>query len=146
MVLPHLAERLKNFGLMTIFTVTELTQAIKKTLEPPFSHLQVKGEVTNLRYQASGHLYFSLKDQEAQISAVLFKGNARQLAQMPKAGDQVIVQGELNLYAPRGSYQIIVRELKHAGVGELLLKLHALKEELKIKGWLNPELKKTLPK
>lgn len=131
---------------MTIFTVTELTQAIKKTLEPPFSHLQVKGEVTNLRYQASGHLYFSLKDQEAQISAVLFKGNARQLAQMPKAGDQVIVQGELNLYAPRGSYQIIVRELKHAGVGELLLKLHALKEELKIKGWLNPELKKTLPK
>lgn len=131
---------------MTVFTVTELTQAIKKTLEPRFAHLQVKGEVTNLRHQASGHLYFSLKDQDAQISAVLFKGNARNVAKLPKAGDQIVVRGELSLYAPRGSYQIIVRELEHAGVGELLLKLHQLKAELQKQGWFNPELKKPLPK
>ena len=131
---------------MEILTVTELTQAIKNQLEPPFSHLQVKGEVTNLRHQASGHLYFSLKDQDAQVSAVLFKGNARHLTTLPKAGDQIIVRGALSLYAPRGSYQIIVRELEHAGVGELLVKLHQLKAELQKRGWLDPSLKKPLPK
>jgi exodeoxyribonuclease VII large subunit len=131
---------------MTLFTVTELTQAIKNVLEPRFSHLEVKGEISNVRHQASGHFYFSLKDRDAQISAVLFKGNARNLVHLPKAGDQVIVRGELSLYAPRGSYQIIVREIEHAGVGELLLKLHELKTELKNRGWLDPKLKKPLPK
>ena len=131
---------------MKIFTVTELTLAIKRELEPRFNHLQIEGEVTNLRAQASGHLYFTLKDQNSQISAVLFKGNAKTLSSLPKAGDQVIVKGELSLYAPRGSYQIIIRELKHAGVGELLLKLHRLKETLKERGWLSKEHKKTLPR
>lgn len=131
---------------MKILTVTELTLAIKRELEPRFNHIQVEGEITNLRTQSSGHLYFSLKDQGAQISAVLFKGNARNVSKLPKAGDRVILKGELSLYAPRGSYQIIVRELEHAGVGELLVKLHELKEELKRRGWLSPEHKKPLPK
>lgn len=131
---------------MKILTVTELTLAIKRKLEPEFAHIQVKGEVTNLRSQASGHTYFSLKDQGAQVSAVLFKGNARNVTRLPKAGDQVVIRGELSLYAPRGSYQIIVREMEHAGVGELLVKLHQLKEELKQRGWLSPEHKKPLPK
>ncbi|NGX50209.1 MAG: Exodeoxyribonuclease 7 large subunit [Chlamydiae bacterium] len=131
---------------MEILSVTQLTLSIKNMLEPSFSSLQVKGEVSNVRHQASGHLYFSLKDQGAQISAVLFKGSARRVAQLPKVGDQIIVRGELSLYAPRGSYQIIVREVEHAGVGELLLKLHQLKEELKEKGWFSSELKKVLPK
>jgi len=131
---------------MKILSVTELTLAIKRQLEPQFAHIQVKGEVTNIRAQSSGHLYFSLKDQGSQISAVLFKGNARSVSRLPKAGDQIIVRGELSLYAPRGSYQIIVRELEHAGVGELLMKLHQLKEELKARGWLSPDHKKPLPK
>lgn len=131
---------------MKILTVTELTLAIKRELEPRFNHLQVEGEVTNIRAQSSGHLYFSLKDQGAQISAVLFKGNARNVSRLPKAGDRVVIRGELSLYAPRGSYQIIVRELEHAGVGELLVKLHQLKEELKNRGWLSPDHKKPLPK
>ncbi len=131
---------------MKILSVTELTLAIKRQLEPQFAHIQVKGEVTNIRAQSSGHLYFSLKDQGSQISAVLFKGNARNVSRLPKAGDQVVVLGELSLYAPRGSYQIIVRELEHAGVGELLMKLHRLKEELKARGWFSPAHKKPLPK
>ncbi|MCB1085281.1 MAG: exodeoxyribonuclease VII large subunit, partial [Chlamydiia bacterium] len=131
---------------MKVLTVTELTLAIKRELEPKFAQLQVQGEVTNLRHQASGHLYFSLKDQGAQISAVLFRGNAQRTSRLPKEGDQVIVRGELSLYAPRGSYQIIVRELEHAGVGELLVKLHQLKEKLKRQGWLDPAHKKPLPK
>lgn len=131
---------------MKILTVTELTLAIKRELEPRFNQVQVEGEVTNIRAQSSGHLYFSLKDQGAQISAVLFKGNARNVSCLPKAGDRVILKGELSLYAPRGNYQIIVRQLEHAGVGELLVKLHALKEALKARGWLSPEHKKPLPK
>jgi exodeoxyribonuclease VII large subunit len=131
---------------MKILTVTELTLAIKREIEPRFSHVEVEGEVTNIRAQSSGHLYFSLKDQGAQISAVLFKGNAQNVTKVPKAGDRVILKGELSLYAPRGSYQIIVRELEHAGVGELLVKLHELKEELKRRGWLAAEHKKPLPK
>lgn len=131
---------------MKILTVTELTLAIKRELEPRFNHLQIEGEVTNIRAQSSGHYYFSLKDQGAQISAVLFKGNARNVSRLPKAGDRVVVKGELSLYAPRGSYQIIVRELEHAGVGDLLVKLHQLKEELKKRGWFSPDHKKPLPK
>ncbi|MDN3509433.1 MAG: exodeoxyribonuclease VII large subunit [Candidatus Neptunochlamydia sp.] len=126
--------------------MTQLTLAIKRELEPRFNHLQVEGEVVNIRAQSSGHYYFSLKDQGAQISAVLFKGNARNVSSPPKAGDRVVVKGELSLYAPRGSYQIIVRELEHAGVGDLLVKLHQLKEELKKRGWLSPDHKKPLPK
>ena len=101
---------------MKVLSVTELTLAIKKHLEPKFSSIEVQGEVTNIRMQASGHLYFSLKDAASQISAVLFKGSARHVSRLPKAGDQIVVRGELSLYSPRGSYQIIVRELTHAGV------------------------------
>ena len=126
-------------------SVTELTKAIKHQLESNFTSLTVKGEVTNLRKQASGHYYFSLKDENAQISAVLFKGNARYAAHLPKMGDQVVVKGELNVYAPRGSYQLIVREIKHAGLGKLLLKFQELKEKLEKMGWFDPDRKKTLP-
>jgi len=73
-----------------VLSVTQLTQAIKAQLEPNFTSLSVKGEITNLRKQASGHYYFSLKDENAQVSAVLFKGNARFAAHLPKIGDQVL--------------------------------------------------------
>src|ERR1700691_2423944 len=105
-----------------VWTVTELTSAIKTHLEGKFAYICVQGEISNLKEQSSGHLYFTLKDAEAHISAVLFRGNTRGLARMPKSGDQVIVKGELSVYAPRGNYQILVRELHYTGVGELLLK------------------------
>lgn len=136
----------QNRLLMKIFSVTELTSAIKGILEPNFRGISVKGEISNFKIQSSGHLYFSLKDANAQISAALFKGNAAQLPRMPKEGDQVVAIGEISLYAPRGQYQIIVRELQFLGVGELLLKLHQLKEQLSSKGYFNAEHKKPLPK
>ncbi len=129
-----------------ILSVTQLTGAIKKHLEGHFPALTVQGEISNFKEQSSGHLYFTLKDAQAQISAVLFKGSAQLLARMPKAGDQVVVKGELAVYAPRGNYQIIVRELRYVGVGELLLKLHELKAELQAKGWFDPRRKKPLPR
>lgn len=128
-----------------ILTVTELTLAIKKQLETRFAYVQVQGEITNFKEQASGHLYFTLKDAQSQISAVLFRGNTGGLARMPKNGDQVIVQGEISVYPPRGNYQLIIRQLQFAGVGELLLKLHALKAKLEAQGWFDKSRKRPLP-
>lgn len=131
---------------MKLFSVSELTSAIKGVLEPNFRGISVKGEISNFKLQSSGHLYFSLKDANAQIPAVLFKGNAANLPRMPKEGDQVIATGEISLYAPRGAYQIVIRELQFLGMGELLLKLHQLKSELEKRGWFDKERKKPLPK
>ncbi|MEM7175275.1 MAG: exodeoxyribonuclease VII large subunit [Chlamydiota bacterium] len=130
-----------------ILSVAQLTQKIKQALESRFERVQVKGEVSNLRHQASGHLYFTLKDRDAQLSAVLFRGNARQLTgNLPRNGDQVIATGELSVYAPRGNYQLIVRNIEQAGLGQLLLKLHALKKKLGDLGYFDPTTKKLLPK
>ncbi len=128
-----------------IFSVSELTLAIKKILEGKFHFVKVQGEITNFKEQTSGHLYFTLKDAESQISCVLFRGNAVHLTRLPKNGDQVIVQGEVSVYAPRGNYQLIIRELQYAGMGELLLKLHALKAKLESLGWFDKARKKPLP-
>lgn len=128
-----------------VLTVTELTLAIKKQLESRFPFVHVQGEITNFKEQSSGHLYFTLKDAQSQISAVLFRGNAQGLTRLPKNGDQVIVQGELSVYPPRGNYQLIIRQLQYAGVGELLLKLHALKTKLEGLGWFDKSRKKPLP-
>lgn len=128
-----------------IFSVSQLTTAIKQKLEGSFAHVAVRGEVSNLRKQASGHLYFTLKDRDAQLSAVLFRGNAAQLSLQPKEGDQIIAYGELSVYPPRGNYQMIVRSLEHSGVGELLKKLHELKGKLQSLGWFAKEAKKPLP-
>ncbi len=130
----------------SVLTVTQLTHAIKQQLERGFTDLKVSGEITNLKEQSSGHIYFTLKDQEAQISAAFFRGNAKNLRRPLKNGDQIVVKGELNVYAPRGNYQIVVREIEFAGVGEILLRLHEMKKNLEQRGWLSPEHKKPLPK
>lgn len=127
-------------------TVTQLTNAIKYSLESTFPNITLQGEVSNLKIQSSGHLYFSLKDAEAQISAVMFKGNASLLKTMPKGGDQVVVKGELNVYPSKGNYQLIVRELAYTGIGELLQKLEMLKMKIHQMGWFKSARKKPLPK
>ncbi|GAB4191840.1 MAG: exodeoxyribonuclease VII large subunit [Simkaniaceae bacterium] len=129
-----------------IFTVTELTGSIKKILESQFPSVKIQGEISNLRMQSSGHVYFSLKDQNSQISAVLFKGHAQKMPRLPKIGDQVVILGDINVYMPRGAYQIVVRNIEYSGLGALLLKLHQLKEKLGKLGWLDPEKKQQLPK
>jgi len=142
--LLFLQDTTKIFTLEEIQTVTELTRAIKQQLEGRFSFICVKGEITNFRAQSSGHLYFSLKDAGATISAVLFRGSATKLTRQPKSGDTVVVKGEISLYAPRGQYQIICREVTYEGVGDLLLQLHELKARLEKEGLF--AVKKPLPK
>ncbi|MDX8431588.1 MAG: exodeoxyribonuclease VII large subunit [Candidatus Algichlamydia australiensis] len=129
----------------TPLSVTQLTQAIKNRLEPYFANVVVKGEITNYRAQASGHIYFSVKDAGAQLPAVLFRGAAEKLGKKPKPGDEVILHGELNIYPPRGGYQLIVRKLEYAGVGELLMQLHERKKKLESLGYFDKEKKKPLP-
>ncbi|MES2199618.1 MAG: exodeoxyribonuclease VII large subunit [Chlamydiota bacterium] len=130
---------------MKILTVSELTQEIKRQLETNFRSISVKGEISNLKVQTSGHIYFTLKDKESQISAVLFKGSTKNLSRLPKEGDQIVALGELTVYSPRGSYQLLVREMQYQGVGELLTQLHERKNRLQALGYFSKERKRKLP-
>jgi exodeoxyribonuclease VII large subunit len=131
---------------LPVLSVSGLTQSIKMLLEGQFSFVAVQGEVSNCKLQASGHLYFSIKDANAQLSAVMFKGDLAKVPRLPKDGDQVILKGGLNVYPPSGKYQIVVRTLEWAGVGALLLQLEALKAKLKGLGYFDSGRKKPLPK
>jgi len=128
-----------------IYSVAELTVAIKKQLESAYPSVCVKGEISNFKLQSSGHLYFTLKDERAQISCALFKGDAQGLKRLPKEGDKVLAQGEVSVYPPRGNYQLIVRSLQFEGIGELLMKFQELKERLQKRGWFDSAHKKPLP-
>lgn len=128
-----------------IFSVTELTQLIKSELESQFSACQVQGEVSNYKRQSSGHIYFTLKDSDAQIRCVLFRNTAERLAILPSEGDQLIVYGQVTVYPPQGNYQILVLGCQKQGLGVLLLKLQELKKELLALGWLDQSRKKPLP-
>ncbi len=129
-----------------ILTVADFTRLVKEELESKFPSLSVRGEVSNVKIQTSGHVYFTLKDADAQVSCVMFKLDARGLLNPLKEGDEVVIEGELTLYPPRGAYQIVVRHVTPVGVGALLLKFQALKKELEEKGWFAKDRKKPLPK
>jgi exodeoxyribonuclease VII large subunit len=145
-----IAEALFNMTLTTknstVLTVSQLTLAIKTCLESTFSVICLQGEVSNSKLHTSGHLYFSIKDSSAQISAVMYRADVAKLANIPKDGTQVIVQGEISVYPPKGNYQLLVRELKPVGIGELLQKLEELKMKLLKKGYFKKERKRPLPK
>jgi len=129
-----------------ILSVSDLTFAVKKKLELSFASLSVRGEVSNLRKQASGHIYFTLKDANSQLSAVLFRGAASRLSRLPKEGDELVARGSLSVYSPRGTYQLIIKEVEYAGSGPLLQRLHELKIKLQGMGWFDKEKKQPLPK
>ncbi len=129
-----------------LLTVSQLTNAIKLNLEKMFPAIYLQGEITNFKMQTSGHLYFNLKDDTAQISAVMFAREASLLQKMPKAGDQVVIKGEISVYPPKGNYQLMIRELNFVGLGELLQKLEQLKIKLHQKGWFKQARKKPLPR
>lgn len=130
---------------MTI-TVSELTNQIKRHLEPSFKGITVTGEISNFKAQQSGHYYFTLKDENSQIAVSFFNAARYKLPRMPKDGDKVILTGDINVYAPRGNYQFVAQGLKFTGIGDLLLKLHELKLEIQKLGWFQKEAKKPLPK
>ncbi len=127
------------------WSVTALTSLIKNKLEIEFPSVTVLGEVSNCKQQQTGHWYFTLKDEYAQISVVMFRTDATSLAFIPQNGDKVIVEGALNVYPPGGRYQIVIRKMQKQGLGELLLRLEALKKMIHQRGWFKKEFKKPLP-
>ncbi len=128
-----------------IETVSEFTRRVKSLLEGGMRPGWVKGEVSNLRAQASGHVYFSLKDAGAQLSAVLFRGDAARQTVRIRDGLQVAAYGEVSVYELRGQYQLIVRALMEDGVGKLQQEFEALKRKLEAEGLFAPDRKKPLP-
>jgi exodeoxyribonuclease VII large subunit len=128
-----------------IFSVSELTRSIKSMLEGRFSFISVAGEISGLRRPASGHMYFTLKDDQAQIKAVLFKMQQRYLAQQPKDGDMVVCLGRISVYEPRGDYQLIIDTLDYHGEGALQLAFEQLKKRLAAEGLFDQDLKKSIP-
>ena len=128
-------------------TVSALTKYIKAKLEGD-RHLvliYIKGEVSNFKRHSRGHLYFTLKDEDAQISAIMFSKDADRLSFSPKEGDHVLIQGRISLYEPSGTYSIQVAQMTLDGIGELYLKYEALKKELEEKGYFRMERKRPIP-
>jgi exodeoxyribonuclease VII large subunit len=128
-----------------LYTVAELSLAVKNLLESSFPDVWVTGEVSNFRAAASGHYYFTLKDASAQLRAVCFRNQARYLKFRPQDGLSVIARGRLSVYEARGEYQLYVEYLEPAGIGALQFAFEQLKKKLATEGLFNEARKKPLP-
>lgn len=128
-----------------IYTVAQLTRAVRSLLETRIGEVWVEGEVSNHRLQSSGHQYFTLKDESAQLSCVLFRGNARLSNLRIVDGIQLQVFGDVTVYEARGQYQLIVRAIQSKGAGALQAKFEALKKKLAAEGIFDRETKKPIP-
>ena len=129
----------------TVWSVSDLNRQVKACLEANFGAIWVRGEVSNLRVQPSGHSYFTLKDEGSQIRAVLFRGDAIRMETLPKEGEQFAVYGDLSVYEPRGEYQIRVRHLLAIGAGQLNREFERLKRKLNEEGLFDPDRKQPIP-
>ena len=128
-----------------VFSVTELNSIIKEILEGTFPTIRLEGEISGLKTQSSGHIYFSLKDSSSLLSAVMFRGSAQHLSFFPKDGMKVQVSGKLSVYPPQGRYQLIVSKMSLAGEGEILKMLEERKRKLYAEGIFDEERKRNLP-
>jgi len=129
-----------------VLSVSELTAQIKRLLEKQVGQVWVTGEVTNLRVQSSGHIYFTLKDANAQLGCVLFRGEAVAHRELLADGQKVLLQGDVTVYEARGQYQLIVRAVELQGVGALQVAFEKLKQKLAAEGLFAPERKRSLSK
>ncbi len=128
-----------------ILTVSEFTQNIKELLEDAYPFIWLSGEISNLRSAVSGHLYFTLKDSEAQISGVMFRGQNRNLSFQLENGMTVIAMGRLNVYEIRGVYQLIIEYMEPGGLGALQLAFEQLREKLASEGLFDDKYKRPIP-
>lgn len=128
-----------------ILTVTQLTRAIKTNLENEYRFVRISGEISNLKTPYSGHSYFTLKDENAQLRAVLFKQQKRFVALRMEDGQQVVCFGRITVYEPRGDYQLIVDSVELYGKGRLQQEFEALKQKLSARGYFDESIKKELP-
>ncbi|MDP6905125.1 MAG: exodeoxyribonuclease VII large subunit [Verrucomicrobiota bacterium] len=129
-----------------ILTVSELTRRVKRELEERVGQVWVEGEITNLRRQSSGHMYFSIKDASTQVSCVIFRGTRATHKELIEDGQKVVLQGDLSVYEARGQYQLIVRMVEMQGLGALQAKFEKLKSDLNKEGLFDEAHKGDLPR
>jgi exodeoxyribonuclease VII large subunit len=137
------AGRLENSRV--IYTVSRLNREVRFVLNECFGSLWIEGEISNFSAPSSGHLYFTLKDTEAQVRCAMFRPQARLLERSPKNGDHVLIKAQVGLYEPRGDFQLIVETLEQAGDGALLRAFQALKQRLAAEGLFDAAHKKPIP-
>lgn len=128
-----------------VLTVSEITRQIKYALEGNFQRVWVQGEISNCKHHTSGHLYFTLKDEGAQISGVMWRSRVPSLPFTPEDGIKVIARGSITVYPPRGNYQMDVDQMQPLGVGELQIAFERLKQKLTAEGLFDEEHKKPIP-
>lgn len=126
-------------------SISELSFALKRTLEDRFGHVRLRGEVSKVNRHASGHVYLTLKDDKACIDGVVWKGSVRGLGVQPETGLEVIVTGKITSYPARSSYQIVIETMEAAGAGALLAQLERLKARLREEGLFEPSRKRPIP-
>ena len=131
----------------TIFSVSQITRTISRTIEqqPQLQNVWVKGQISNLGTPASGHIYFTLKDEKSAIRSVVFRSSAARMKYMPSDGEEVLVHGKINIYAASSEYQIIVDKIEPMGIGALQRAYEELKKRLADEGLFDIHHKKPLP-
>jgi len=127
------------------YTVSEISGAVKRTLEGNFGRVRVRGEITELKRYPSGHIYFSLKDEGAKLAGVVWKTAVRGLGMVPENGVEVIATGRISAYGERSSYQLIVERMEYAGAGALLARIEMLRVRLAAEGLFDADRKRKLP-
>jgi exodeoxyribonuclease VII large subunit len=136
---------MENSGQVTAITVSQLNRQVKTLLEQGVGRLWIEGEISNIARPASGHLYFRLKDESAQISAAFFRNRQRGPTHTFKNGDHVLAYGQVSLYEARGDYQLIVEQIEAAGEGVLQRRYEALKKKLAAEGLFADDRKQAIP-
>jgi exodeoxyribonuclease VII large subunit len=127
------------------YTVSEISGAVKRTLEGAFGRVRVRGEITEMKRYPSGHIYLSLKDEGGKLAAVIWKSAVPRLGLQPENGVEVVAQGKITAYGDRSTYQLQIDRLEYAGAGAMLARIEALRVKLAEEGLFAPERKKPLP-
>src|SRR5690606_16903513 len=128
-------------------TVTALTKYIKRKMDtdPHLRSIWLKGEISNFKLHSRGHMYLTIKDDQARINAVMFSGNNRYLKFKPENGMKVLIRGEISVFEATGQYQLYIQQMEPDGVGSLYLAFEQLKEKLRKKGYFDSQYKKEIP-
>jgi exodeoxyribonuclease VII large subunit len=130
---------------MPEYTVSEISGAVKRTLETTFGRVRVRGELTEVKRYPSGHIYLSLKDEGAKISGIVWKNAVARLGLVPENGTEVIATGRISAFGERSSYQMIIERMEYAGVGALLARIEMIRQRLAAEGIFDADRKRSLP-
>src|SRR5882757_2375473 len=132
-------------GNLREFTVSELSNLLKRAVEDSFPYVRVRGEISRVSRHSSGHCYFDLKDDRSVLAAVIWKGSLARLKVKPEQGLEVVVTGRLTTFPGQSKYQIVADEMEHAGLGALMAMLELRKTKPAAEGLFAPDRKKTIP-